>query len=115
MSSGRYHVDRDPSWSLSTEVSPKKSLNNLSMAVCRLASSPTGLQREIAILQTSYSRPLGARNSVVGVGITTQDSSLNTGFPLARQPPIVHKKGERQAHADPALTFRSTCLLAGLL
>src|SRR5205807_4297276 len=53
MSSGRYHAELEPLLSGSTALPPKKSLNNLSIAVCRLASSPTGLQRVIAILHTS--------------------------------------------------------------
>src|SRR5436309_578663 len=58
---GRYQV-REPVSPLSSKGPPKKSLNSLSIAVCRPASSPIGLQRLNAIFPTPpvFDEPVGS-------------------------------------------------------
>src|SRR5579871_5274551 len=78
MSSGRYQNDCEPFCSVDSIADPpKKSPNRRSIAVCRLASSPTGVQRLIAILHTSFRLPAKGWKLPSGLEITREAEALN--------------------------------------
>src|SRR5438067_3669932 len=77
---GRYQV-REGVSPLSSKGPPKKSLNSLSIAVCRLASSPVGLQRLNAIFPTP---PV---LDELGGSLRRSHTTLHAGFKPGRLKP----------------------------